>query len=94
MKKSLVVYQDLKLKQDDNILFYHFKQVDETPHFLCISLQFFICLPGPTLPLTSPMPNLTQTCIPKIQAILIAQRIPSKQRDATSVSSQFCKPTL
>lgn len=34
------------------------------------------------------------TCILKIQAILIAHRIPSKQRDATSVSSQSWRPTL
>jgi len=30
----------------------------------------------------------------KMQAILIAHRIPSKQSEATSVSSQSCKPTL
>lgn len=54
-----------------------------------------ISLPESTLPtLAIPMLSITQTCIPKIQAIRIAHRIPSKQRDATSVSSQFCKPTL
>lgn len=30
----------------------------------------------------------------KMQAIRIAHRIPSKQREATSVSSQSCRPTL
>lgn len=29
-----------------------------------------------------------------MQAIRIAHRIPSKQREATSVSSQSCRPTL
>lgn len=36
----------------------------------------------------------TQTCMLKMQAILIAQRIPSRQRDATSWSSQSWSPTL
>lgn len=34
------------------------------------------------------------TCMLKMQAILIAQRIPSRHRDATSWSSQSCRPTL
>lgn len=35
-----------------------------------------------------------QTCMLKMQAILMAQRIPSRHRDATSGSSQSCSPTL
>lgn len=36
----------------------------------------------------------TLTCMLKMQAILIAQRMPSRHREATSWSSQSCKPTL
>lgn len=36
----------------------------------------------------------SSTCMEKIHAILMAQRIPSRHREATSVSSQSCRPTL
>lgn len=36
----------------------------------------------------------SSTCMEKMHAILIAQRIPSRHRDATSVSSQSWRPTL
>lgn len=34
------------------------------------------------------------TCMEKMQAILMAQRIPSRHSEATSVSSQSWRPTL
>lgn len=34
------------------------------------------------------------TCMLKMQAILMAQRMPSRHREATSGSSQSCSPTL
>lgn len=34
------------------------------------------------------------TCMPKMHAILMAQRMPSRHSDATSWSSQSCRPTL
>lgn len=34
------------------------------------------------------------TCMQKMHAILMAQRMPSRHSEATSVSSQSCRPTL